>query len=59
MCTFEDFGKVLGLYIKDVMEDYSKDNDFNLITKTINKQLNKRCADCIRSVGLNLLDNAK
>ena len=52
-----DFGKVLGLYIKDVIEDYSKDNDVNLITKLVNKQLNKRCADCIRSIWLNLLDN--
>lgn len=56
--TTNDFGKVLGLYIKDVIEEFSKDNDVNLVTKTINKQLNKRCADCIRSIWLNLLDNA-
>lgn len=56
--TTNDFGKVLALYIKDVIEDYSKDNDTTLITKSVNKQLNKRCADCIRSIWLNLLDNA-
>lgn len=53
--TTNDFGKVLRLYIKDVIDDYKKDNDVNLITKTINKQLNKRCADTIRNIWLNLV----
>lgn len=51
-----DFGKVLGLYIKDVIEEFSKDNDSSLITKVVNKQLNKRCADCIRSIWVNLVN---
>lgn len=52
--TVNDFGKVLGLYIKDVIEDYIKDNN-DVISKTVNRQLNKRCADCIRSIWVNLI----
>jgi Rnl2 family RNA ligase len=53
--TSNDFGKVLGLYIKDVIEDYSKDNQL-VISKNVNKQLNKLCSNTIRSVWLNVIN---
>ena len=51
----KDFSKLLGLYVKDVIEDYSKDNEIE-ISKMLHKQLNKKCTDCIRSVWSNIVN---
>lgn len=59
--TQKDFGKILGLFCKDVVEDFSKDNeDYEHLKdseiKIVNKYINKNCSILIRNNFLNIID---
>lgn len=57
----KDFGKVLGLFVKDILEDFSKEYDSydkleDSEKKTVNKNINKLCANHIRTNFMNIVD---
>lgn len=45
-----DFGKVVGLYAKDLFEEFVKDHADINIPKKVNKEINKQISNCIRKV---------
>lgn len=59
--TSKDFGKVLGLLSKDVMEDFAKDNPkvlelSNVEKKMVTRLLNNECGNLIRPNFANIID---
>lgn len=54
--TANDFGKVVGLYTKDLFEEFLKDNKDIEISRPVNKQLSKLITNCIREVWINILE---
>jgi len=52
----KDFGKLLGEFTKDVVEEYEKDHD--PLDKQTKRQLSKECADMIRRNFVNIIDGA-
>jgi len=61
--TDKDFGKILGMFQKDVMEDFLKDWKDQFLTleaierKQIQKELSTECGNLIRCNFLNMIDN--
>jgi Rnl2 family RNA ligase len=57
--TQKDFGKLLGLFVKDALEDFNKDNQNNLDkteTNRVNKLVNAAAATLIREDFINIID---
>jgi Rnl2 family RNA ligase len=60
--TKKDFGKIMGVFVKDIMDDYMKDFGDTLNTlekidrKSVNKLINSMAANLIRSNFLNIVD---
>ena len=61
--TDKEFGKLMGLFVQDALEEFRKDNDeaFNALDKDIRKRMTKLigqlAADTIRPHFLNIIDN--
>lgn len=59
--TDKDFGKLLGTFVQDIIEDYNKDYEEIEIDKKerkiINKLVNKEAGNLIRENFLNIIDN--
>lgn len=52
--TANDFGKVVGLYTKDLFEEFIKDHKEIEISRAVNKQLSKLITNCIREVWITM-----
>ena len=58
--TNKDFGKINGLFVKDVVEEFVKESEVNIRDidnwKIINKSVTKLTAEIVRDNFLNIVD---